>query len=508
MPDSIPQKTQVVIVGAGPTGLSMAAQLLRYHIDFIIIEKNVCTTRLSKAIVVHARTLEIFQEIGLAEKAVTEGRITTAINMLYKGKPKAAINISRLGDGLSAFPFALSLEQSKTEKLLADHITDNEINIHWQCEFIRYEEKDGVTVYYKDADGNEQTITAEYIVGCDGAGSMVRHQMGFLLEGDTIPKLFYLADVILTSDIINKDELFIFLIEKGFVIFFPLKGTGHYRVIGIIPGAAETDQSFTFEDVRNFITDQIQVSLIFNEVNWFATYKVHTRKAARFMKGRCFIAGDAAHIHTPAGGQGMNTGIQDAYNLAWKMAFTIRYKLNGILLESYNSERVGNAKHLLKTTDRMFDIMAGEGRFWNFVRLKIMPLAMRFISRSTMFNKAIFPLLSQIGIAYPESKLTIKSRIGKAKAGDRMPYFIFKDGRNIFDYLDSPVFKMFFFGDTEMNYFQQTGNIVVSPFSFNEIPPAIFGGEKNFYILIRPDNHISYIGKEWSNCKILFQRIS
>src|SRR5215217_7391868 len=171
-------KTQVLIVGAGPTGLSMAAQLLRYHIDFIIIEKNEATTSLSKAIVVQARTLEIFQELGLAEKAITKGQITTAMNLFYKGTQRAAVNLAGLGEGQSAFPFALSLEQRKTEKLLVDYLTENQKAIQWNAAFTRFEQDaDGVKAYYTNGAGYEQTVEADYLVGCDGAGSLVRHQL-------------------------------------------------------------------------------------------------------------------------------------------------------------------------------------------------------------------------------------------------------------------------------------------------------------------------------------------
>ncbi|HEY5969589.1 MAG TPA: FAD-dependent monooxygenase [Chitinophagaceae bacterium] len=179
-------KTQVIIVGAGPTGLSMAAQLLRYKIDFIIIEKNKKTTHLSKAVVVQARTLEIFREIGIAEKAITEGRITTAINLFYKGKQKVAVDLAGLGDGLSSFPYVLSLEQSKTERLLADQLYANQIEVHWGCDFTRLEQTDDrVTVYYKNSTGQDQIIEGSYLVGCDGASSMIRHQLGLSFEGDT-----------------------------------------------------------------------------------------------------------------------------------------------------------------------------------------------------------------------------------------------------------------------------------------------------------------------------------
>ena len=497
---------RVIIIGAGPTGLSLAAQLIRYNIDFIILEKNERTTPFSKALVVQARTLEIFKEIGIAGKAIEEGKFTTALNLFYNGKKRVSVDIAGLGNGISEFPFALSLEQSKTEKLLVDHLSENGKTIHWKCEFGHFEQNDqGVRVYYKDGEGQQQVIEGAYVVGCDGAHSLIRHQSGMTFEGDTVPRIFYVADVILNSSVINKNELFIFLIKKGFILFFPMEGTGHYRVIGILPDKTEEDE-FTFDDVEMFIKDQVKVPLEFKELIWFSSYKIHSRKANSFRNKRCFIAGDAAHIHTPAGGQGMNTGIQDAYNLAWKLAYTINEKVNDSVLESYNTERMENAKHLLTTTDRMFDIMAGSNMMWDFLRLKIFPSIIRFVAKNSMFNKRIFPLISQTGIAYPNSTLTITSKIGKVKAGDRIPYFVFADGKNIFDHLMEPVFKILFFGNGNHDP-ELRSNFRVASLSFNEIPKSIFGDASDFYVLLRPDNHISYIG-DLDGCGNALKRIT
>jgi 2-polyprenyl-6-methoxyphenol hydroxylase-like FAD-dependent oxidoreductase len=504
-------KTQVIIVGAGPTGLSMATQLLRHNIGFIILEKNKKTTLLSKAVVVQARTLEIFEEIGLAGKAIDEGRITTALNLFYKGKRKAAINLSGLGEGLSQFPYVLSLEQSKTEKLLAGYLSENHANIQWQSEFSHSVQDDkGVTVYYKDANGKELVLEAEYLIGCDGAGSLVRHQMGLLFKGDTVPKIFYVADVKLKSNVINKNELFIFLIQKGFILFFPMEGENHYRIVGILPEAETTDRELLFSDIENTIKQQVEVALDFEELRWFSSYKVHSRKADRFMDRRYFIAGDAAHIHTPAGGQGMNTGIQDAYNLAWKLAYVLKGMMHPDILKTYNTERQENAKHLLRTTDRMFDIMAGTNGFLNFIRLNIFPLLAGIITKSAAVKRRIFPLISQTGIAYPNSKLTLESNVGKVHAGDRIPYFLFPDGKNIFDFLKKPIFKILFFGKNADNIKQpfEKPCLAMDFYSFNDIPPNVFGNHDGFYILLRPDNHISYIGNDTGKCLELINKIA
>jgi 2-polyprenyl-6-methoxyphenol hydroxylase-like FAD-dependent oxidoreductase len=500
------EQTQVVIIGAGPTGLSLAAQLLRHNIDFMILEKNEKTTHLSKAVVVQARTLEIFEEIGLAREAIKRGRLTTAMNIYYKGRRKAFLDLAGMGEGISAFPFALSLEQSKTEKLLLEHMEANGKAVQWQSEFVCFEQDAAVTVYYKDANGIGKIIKAEYIVGCDGAGSIVRHQMGASFKGDTLPKLFYVADVTLSSSVINKDELFIFLIKKGFVIFFPMEGVDHYRMIGIIPDYEEGD-TITFEAISDAVKEQVKIPIAFEELKWFSTYKVHSRKADFFMKQRCFVAGDAAHIHTPAGGQGMNTGIQDAYNLAWKISCVMNDKADSQLLDTYNIERIENARHLLQTTDRMFDFMAGRGMFSNFIRLNIFPIVAKLISGKSGLNKRFFPLIAQTGIAYPHSPLTIKSAIGKVKAGDRMHYFVLKDGSNIFDHLTAPAFKLLFFGEKKNPDQLKDSKLLIIFLQLTEIPESLFNSNTDFYILLRPDNHISYIGREIEKCRKVIQTI-
>ncbi|HEX4375035.1 MAG TPA: FAD-dependent monooxygenase [Puia sp.] len=504
------KNTHVVIVGAGPTGLSMAIQLMRYNIDFIILEKNKTTTPFSKALVVQARTLEILEEIDLAQKAIAEGRVTTALNAFENGKRKFKIDVTGLGEGVSQFPFALSLEQCKTEKLFVDHLTENGKTISWNSTFTHFVgSENGVTAYYKTEDNTEIKIEADYIVGADGASSVIRHQENFTFEGDTVARIFYVSDVKISSSVICNNELYMFLIKKGFALFFPMQGEGHYRIVGILPDANENQTEFHFEELIPDLKKQVAVPLEFIETRWFSIYKVHSRKANNFRKGRCFIAGDAAHIHTPAGGQGMNTGIQDAYNLAWKMALTLQKKVGDTVLDSYSIEREQNARNLLNTTDKMFDIMTGSNFFWNFLRLKIFPLIAGFAVKNRLIRKKIFPLLSQTGITYHNSPLTIKSSVANIHAGMRMPYFVFENGKNIFEFLKEPYFKILFFGDEEKANFQNiiTHSLVISKLTFAEIPSLIFKAQQNFYILLRPDDHIAFIGDDINICNKYFSQI-
>ncbi len=346
-------------------------------------------------------------------------------------------------------------------------------------------------------------------MGADGAGSRVRDQMDLHFKGNTVPKLFYVADVQLKSWLISENKIYMFLIKKGFILFIPMFGKENYRVVGIIPNATKKDEDKNFEELEPFIKENVAVPINFTRINWFSTYKVHTRKAPAFIKENGFIAGDAAHIHTPAGGQGMNTGIQDAYNLAWKLAYFSEGKVNHKVLESYSFERKKNASHLLKTTDRIFDFMAGTNWFWNFLRLNVFPLLISFLSGRPRFNKFLFPLISQTAITYSGSYLTINSKLDKVKAGVRMPYFVFKDGTSIFEYLRKPEFKLLFFGKEAKVHFEKitAATFPISKIIFTEIPEEIFKKNTNFYVLLRPDNHISYLGKKLALINIFLTEI-
>jgi hypothetical protein len=260
-----------------------------------------------------------------------------------------------------------------------------------------------------------------------------------------------------------------------------------------------------YEEIEARIKNEAQVDLDITHVEWFSTYKVHTRHVERFSSGRCFLAGDSAHIHTPAGGQGMNTGIQDAYNLAWKMALVVKGAAAERILDTYNEERLPNAKRLLQTTDRMFNLVAGTDWFVNVIRTTIFPPMAKFILGLDAVKKRFFPLISQIGITYRESSLSVHhgDEDFEVKAGDRMPYFLL-DGHSIYDKLRAPKFHLLTFSDSVNNgggdYPVATHEIAnkyadLLDQHFIPLNPQVvakFGTDKPFNLLLRPDNYIAY----------------
>jgi 2-polyprenyl-6-methoxyphenol hydroxylase-like FAD-dependent oxidoreductase len=504
--------TDVLIVGAGPTGLSLACQFVRHGVEFVVVEKNSCVTPYSKAIGVHARTLEIYEQLGLAREALEQGTVAGKIRLLAGGERRGEFDLSEIGVGMSPYPFVLMLEQSKNERLLYDYLQSRGREVLWNTELESFKRTaSGVTAEVKAAGGETRTVEAKYLVGCDGAKSPVRHALGLAFEGSTFERTFYVADAQVEWQF-GHDALTVSLSKETFVVFFPLKGERRYRIVGVFPEEFARDEGeVLYEEIEARIKQEAELELDIHDVEWFSTYKVHTRHVSSFREGRCFLAGDAAHIHSPAGAQGMNTGIQDGYNLAWKLALVLKGEAGERLLDTYNEERLENAKNLLRTTDRMFQLAAGPEWFLSFLRTNVLPSVAGYILSFDSVKKFVFPLVSQIGINYRHGSLSRHDgdEEFKVKAGDRMPYFTV-GGRSVYDRLRGPKFHLLVFTDetdsTQVSETSQVGD-AASPntdlFEFHTIPlggqaSEAFGADRPFSVLLRPDNYIGYISAETS----------
>src|SRR5262249_39725395 len=286
--------------------------------------------------------------------------------------------------------------------------------------------ENGVTAQVKLPSGESQTINGEYLVGCDGAKSVVRHGLGLTFEGSTFERLFYVADARVDWEL-SHEALHVCLAKDVFVAFFPMPGENRYRIVGTFPESKNEEQGeVVYEEIEREVKEQVKLSLEISDVRWFSLYKVHSRRVNKFSEGKCFVAGDAAHIHSPAGAQGMNTGIQDAYNLAWKLALVVKGVAAESLLDTYNEERLANAKRWLDTTDRMFELAAGSSWLMSFLRTTIFPPVAGFMASLEAVSKRVFPLISQIGINYRDDSLSehTDDEFEDVKAGDRLPYFV------------------------------------------------------------------------------------
>ena len=496
--------TDVIIIGAGPTGLSLACQLIRYGIDFVVVEKNDTVTPFSKAIGVQARTLEIYDQIGLAQPAIERGTITNRVRLIEGGEVRGEMHLANFGKDLSQFSYMLMLEQSKNEELLYDFVKSHDHDVLWNTELENFsQDETGVTAQVKLPSGESQRIKGKFLAGCDGASSPVRHGLGLTFAGSTFERLFYVADARVDWEF-PHDTLHVCLAKEVFVAFFPMPGENRYRIVGTFPESKnEEEGEVVYEEIEQEIKEQAKLKLDISDVRWFSLYKVHSRRVNKFSNGKCFLAGDSAHIHSPAGAQGMNTGIGDAYNLGWKLALVVKGLAGEELLDTYNEERLANAQRLLESTDRMFELAAGSTWLMSFIRTTIFPPVAGFIASLDSVSKRIFPLISQIGINYRNASLSehTDDESGHVEAGDRLPYFQV-DGQSIFEKLKEPKFHLLLFSKGEREaacneFMQSYGHLAdCHVIQITERVSEIFDKEDDFAIFLRPDNYIAFISSE------------
>jgi 2-polyprenyl-6-methoxyphenol hydroxylase-like FAD-dependent oxidoreductase len=368
---------------------------------------------------VQARTLELYQPLGLTAAVVERGVRVVAVNFWVGATRVARAVFGDGGVGLSPFPYAVIFPQDEHERLLIERLREAGVTVERRVELVGFEDGgDRVRARLRRADGTE-VVEAAYLAGCDGAGSTVRDGLAVGFPGGTYEHLFYVADVEALAPA-RDGQLHGTLDEAEFLLVFPLKGERRARLIGVVRDEAERRrEGLTWEDVGKDVIARIGIAV--ERVNWFSTYRVHHRVADRFRKGRVFLLGDAAHIHSPVGGQGMNTGIGDAVNLAWKLADVLHGRAASSLLDSYEPERSAFARRLVATTDRVFTLVTSRGPIARFVRTKVVPVLVPLVFRARAARWLIFRTISQTGLRYRESPLSA-GRAGPVHGGDRLPW--------------------------------------------------------------------------------------
>jgi 2-polyprenyl-6-methoxyphenol hydroxylase-like FAD-dependent oxidoreductase len=411
--------TDVLVVGAGPTGLVLALWLRRMGVRVRVIDKTAEPGTTSRALVVQARTLEQYDQLGLAGTVVERGFKVEAVNLWVAGSKVARGPLGDMGAGVSPFPFALNYPQDEHERFLIEQLNVAGITVKRRTELVRFTESgDRVRATLRRPDGAEEPCEAAYLAGCDGARSRVRELLNTAFPGGTYAHLFYVADVEASGPVMGR-ELHIALDAADFLGVFPLKDSGRARLIGTVQAAADANREFTWDDVSKSVVERMRVSV--ERVNWFSTYHVHHRVARNFREGRAFLLGDAAHIHSPVGGQGMNTGIGDAINLAWKLAAVVRGAADANLLDSYEPERIAFARRLVATTDRAFTLVTRDGPIARFIRLHVVPTVIPAAFALRAFRRLMFRTISQTAINYRHSSLA-EGAAGHVKGGDRLPW--------------------------------------------------------------------------------------
>jgi 2-polyprenyl-6-methoxyphenol hydroxylase-like FAD-dependent oxidoreductase len=412
--------SDVLIVGAGPTGLVLALWLTKLGVRVRIIDSNSQPGTTSRAVAVQARTLELYRQLDLTDAVIEQGHKVPAVNLWAEGERKAHLDFTHIGADLTPYSFLHIFPQDEHERLLIGRLKKAGISIERQTELMGFsEDGDHVAASLRGPDGREEQCEAEFIAGCDGAHSRVRETIGTGFPGGTYQQIFYVADVDASGPAIDG-ELHVDLDEADFLAIFPLAPHVRVRLIGSVRGdRAEHPETLKFEDVSDRAIHNLKVKV--ETVNWFSTYRVHHRVSEHFSKGRAFLLGDAAHVHSPVGGQGMNTGIGDAINLAWKLASVIARRAPAGLLDSYEHERMAFARRLVATTDRVFTFVTAEGPLADILRTRVAPLVLPKIVGFEFAREFLFRTVSQITVNYRGSPLSAGAA-GTVHGGDRLPW--------------------------------------------------------------------------------------
>lgn len=491
-------EAKVLIAGAGPTGLSLALWLTRLGIPVRIIDKLTEPAAHSRALGVQARTLELYQQLGdaggeLAGQAVEQGLKVAGINFWTSGRKAARIPFENIGEGQSPFPFVLTLAQDVHERLLIHHLESLGVTVDRGIELLGFDQqRDHVDAVVASAGGFKHRVQVAYLAGCDGARSRVREGLGSAFAGGTYSRLFYVADVDGTGPTVDR-EIHIELDKADLLAIFPMDGRHRVRLVGTMrDDGAESEGSAAFENVSERAIQRLKLHL--SKVNWFSTYRVHHRVASRFREGRVFLLGDAAHIHSPVGAQGMNTGIGDAVNLAWKLASVLCGEATENLLDTYEEERIGFARRLVKTTDRIFTVASKPGPVADRVRTTIIPWAFPAIFRQERFRTFLFRTVSQLGIRYGRSALSA-GKAGAVRGGDRLPWVPINAKEDNYAFVSTLLWQVHVYGEPRQGLREACSALQLALHVFRWTPEAERAGlERDAQYLVRPDSYVGLAG--------------
>ena len=425
--------TDVLVVGAGPTGLMLAAALNSFGVKTRIVDRLIDRAHESRALVVHARSLEIFRDLGISDTLVRRGSKAARVVIHVSATRELLITFDDIGAVDTEFPYILFISQAETEAVLDGHLAAVGQKVERGVEVVALSsDASGVVGTLRHLDGREETVHATYVAGCDGAHSFVRKAAAIPFEGDSYPQTFVLGDVEIDGPI-TPNALNLFFGRNGAAAFFPLGRRRTWRMIAVAPpevGAAINPSDrpvLTLEELQAVADVSVSVPLKLRDPDWLANFRLHHRQAAHYRAGRFFLAGDSAHVHSPAGGQGMNTGLQDAWNLGWKLALKVRGIAGEFLLDSYEAERQPVGRFLLRYTDRIFGQFArvakGGPVAWLFRRLFMGLVVPRVMASPTRRARA-FRIVSQLGIRYSSSPIVADGKPALnagPRAGDRFP---------------------------------------------------------------------------------------
>jgi 2-polyprenyl-6-methoxyphenol hydroxylase-like FAD-dependent oxidoreductase len=410
--------THVLVVGAGPIGLTLANELLRHGVPCRLIDSSPHATIKVKALGIMPRTLELLAKMGLTDEAIKRGFQISAFSPFSNGKRITKIAFKEHLSEIP-YPFPLMLPQHETEALLTEQLVHQGGAIEWGTELVQLTQHEGhVEATLRHLDGQEEHVQAEWLVGCDGAHSAVRHVLHLDFEGTTLGQSFAVGNVTMHWEL-PADEMYVFVRQGSFIAFFPMKD-GRHRVIIAYDLEKAPEGEVTLEEIQGMIdVSGLPVGTRADSPTELGRFQVNQRKAIHYTQGRVFLAGDAAHVHSPVGAQGLNTGMQDAFNLAWKLALVVKGQAAPKLLDSYEVEREQVGTALLKGTNLATRVALTRNPLLTTLRTQVAPLV---LSNHAMMRR-MAQIVTEISLAYHQSDWIVDQRgkKGALEAGDRAP---------------------------------------------------------------------------------------
>ncbi len=409
---------RILIVGAGPVGLALALSLKEYGIQSTIIEQEMVPHQQSRALGLHARTLEIFEKLQVIDEILAQGQKISNLNFVFNKQKCLSVNFERL---CAPHPYVISLPQKLTEEILIKKLAEHQIRVTRQTKLLSAKSVGSeIEVVLQNNRDQKETLRFDWLIGCDGAHSQVRKEMGVEFVGYQYKYNYLLADVEMQCPV-NLNEMTAFVDQHGVLFILPIK-KGSYRLVAE-RSFYDSNKPANLAMVDDIISKRAVGHFKILDVKWVTDFKISHRQALKYRKGRMFIVGDSAHIHSPIGGQGLNTGVQDAYNLAWKLAYVCQFGANSKLLSSYSRERIPVGKQVLFETNKLTKVIMANKAF----QLKKSSIILKIINHLQFVKDFMIHKMSGIAIHYKNSPIILKSN----KIFNRPPFkagYRFADG--------------------------------------------------------------------------------
>ncbi|MEU1921030.1 FAD-dependent monooxygenase [Streptomyces albogriseolus] len=488
----------VLIVGAGPTGLTAACEAIRHGLTVRIVDRKACRSTFSKALVVHARTLEIFETMGVADQILAEGARFTALNVHTRRRGTVRVDLLGLPWGDTDYPFWLSIPQYATERVLEAHLNRRGGKVEWEVTLEDlHDDGSHVQASLDHAGAGRETVRARWLIGCDGGRSRVRDAAGLCLDRSDAGATFVLADVKTTATL-PEDEGHAFLAPEGLLLIVPMPEPRRWRIIAHVPQARQDADILIGEDfLDGLIRRRSGISFGSHDVTWTSQFRLSHGLADHYRKGRIFLAGDAAHIHSPVGGQGLNTGVQDAHNLLWKVAAARRMDTAqaDALLDSYEAERRPVARTMVRGTARATRILTTRKGVPRALLGLIAPTVLSRPSVQARFGRGV----GMLDIAYRDSSSSPGAARGLFTPGGRMLNPHLGSGGRLYQHLSPLGFTWIVRrrpGDTHPQHgdprWAGTSVFFLPDHELTDLPELTTAAP---VVLIRPDRYIAAFGE-------------